>query len=307
MLIDELRRIRAFANVDLSELRSLTHHCHVLCLPPARWLVQPGRSVSGYFYLLKGRLQTFAPDRRLRQSNGGAVDAFYPGCAGARTLTHSQVLHIDKERQDFLLHKHSGAGGFRTENHAWLRRFLDSHMMRGVGRDEWQTLLTGCQPADFAAGQAVLRRRQLGRCCFVLESGHAVVHRGPKTLDYLAPGDFFGEDALLSGSGRNADVTALEDVRVYGIDREVFDRVLVANLIQFVRYRSGGVLLNVGERSMTGATPVSLECLREHVKHFDLKAEYFVAGGSMSARVMCAFILIQHGLPAHPVIGADEI
>jgi CRP-like cAMP-binding protein len=303
MLIDQLNRISEFAEITPSEMRALAAHAQVLCIPPGRWLAQPGRELSGYFYLLKGAIETFGPRARIKSSGRAALSHFYPGCAGVRTLSASQVLRIDPTHFDFLMTRYALAASNMERIPDWLDRFLTSPMMNRLEVARWREVMNAFVPTEYPPGAPMLVRGDAADCCFVLESGHAVVHRDGTTLSHLSPGDFFGEDALILGGCRTASVTSLDRVRVQRIDRTAFESLLLNELVQFVRCHSrfNGMVLNIGRGRVPGAVPVSLPHMREQLADFDPRLDYLVVGGDPCERSLCAFLLVQRGMRAHPV------
>ena len=220
MLVQHFMRIPEFQQLPPQELRALAARSHVLCVPAGRWLLREGRQIDGYFYLLKGSVETRNPAHKWRARGYGRLQHFYPGCAAVRTLGSVQVLRIDSRQRDFLLQGGSLPPVKDTSAEPWLSRFLNSHMMHQLSPVQWQVLMAAFQCYEFGAGSRILSHGAPGRHCFVLEAGHAIVQRAGQTLGHLCPGDFFGEDALMLNSGRNADVTALEDVRVHAIEQQ---------------------------------------------------------------------------------------
>lgn len=298
MLVDNLTRIPDFAHVPPSELRALAARAHVLCVPGNRCLIQAGRTIPAYFYLLKGRLAIFTPQRRLKASGFGQLRHFYPGCVSARTLGPVQILRIDKAQYEFLCAAHPGPIEVQAlASEQWLSRFLGSHMMRRLDSRDWQTLLAAFEPMCVTAGAAIVRRGDAARQCFVIESGHAVVHDGDRTLAHLGPGDFFGEDALVLGSVRNANVTALEAVRMQAIDQRRFADVVLDRLIQFVACCGAGCTLELGKQ-------VTLDNVRCVAAELDVRSCYYVVGGNRRQRALCALLLIQRGIQAYAVDSA---
>ncbi len=80
----------------------------------------------------------------------------------------------------------------------------------------------------FAKGEHVLVAGDMGRRLYVVLSGRVRVYRcgvdgHEHTLNFLAPGDYFGELALLGpGAPRSASAIAFEESVVLGIEREAF-------------------------------------------------------------------------------------
>jgi serine/threonine-protein kinase len=127
--------------------------------------------------------------------------------------------------------------------------FLDAHVVEYVGRDAQlahslrQVAFLREAPADdlvalwkelrearFAAGTPICRRGEAGDGMYIVQSGSVEVRLGlgpdSMALYRLAPGDCFGEMALLTGEPRSADVVALEDTTAWILGQSAFDRVL---------------------------------------------------------------------------------
>jgi|GEM_PF-1172216 len=302
MLLTHFAKIPEFADLPPFELRALAERAHVLCMPKGRWLVQGKRSTSCHLYLLRGIVETFEPDRRLVFVPGRAIRHFYPGCKGARTLSSTQILRVDSTQREFLTAQRPRASVVETaDGDAWLRRFLGSQMMATLPQSTWQSLLRNFRRRSFASHAKIISKGARGDFCYVLESGRALVHDGNRVLCHLTPGDFFGEDALITEGVRNADVSALEAVRVHAIERGLFRRLLFEQLVEFVPRVGEGVQLNIGQVSIPRSVPVQLDRIREMASGFDPGERYFVVGGTLGQRALCAFLLRQRGILATPV------
>ena len=72
------------------------------------------------------------------------------------------------------------------------------------------------------AGEAVVEQGAVGDRFYVVEAGRAAVEVDGTRASELGPGDFFGEIALLRDVPRTATVRALEELRLYALERDVF-------------------------------------------------------------------------------------
>ena len=135
----------------------------------------------------------------------------------------------------------------------------------------------------------------------MVESGCGQVHRGHKTLRKIGPGDFFGEDAVVAHTTRNATVTAIDPMILHAIDGEVFCRVVIPRLVATVTSTSGGIKLNLGESQEPGAIPIDPITIRDRAHSFDPSEEYYLVGGDWRERTLCAFLLAQRGLQSFVV------
>ena len=74
----------------------------------------------------------------------------------------------------------------------------------------------------FAAGDKVATEGESGLMFFVVESGEASVEIHGEEIRTLGPGAAFGEIALIDRRPRTATVTALTDLKTYGLPVFVF-------------------------------------------------------------------------------------
>jgi CRP-like cAMP-binding protein len=84
------------------------------------------------------------------------------------------------------------------------------------------------------AGTVLCQRGEPGDRFYVLQSGSAEVRLGLDPdgviLRLVAPGDFVGEMALLTGQPRTADVVVAEDATLWALDRADFTAILAGSI-----------------------------------------------------------------------------
>ncbi len=296
MLLAYLSRVPQLRGVLTAELHGLVRSSRLLCIPANRWLMQCGGNLGAYLFLLKGRMQTLEPDRCLRA--GASLHHFYPGCRGAKTISVCQILSIEAAHFDFITGRQKDGARVHEGEDTWLTRFLSSRMMAGLPQADWQRLLKDAKPFEVSTGETVIHYGAVGGACFIVENGLGHVHRQGQTLRWLGPGDFFGEDAILSNRFRNADITALEPMRLHAIAADKFVDVAVPALVPVVEQVIGGVRLNIGADDEFGATRVDVHGIRELIETLDPAEHYIFVGGRVSDRLLCAFLLRQQGLQA---------
>lgn len=85
-----------------------------------------------------------------------------------------------------------------------------------------ELLASDLQPHEFPAGTVAMREGEVGELFHVIVAGSAVVTVKGESRPPLAPGDCFGEIALLRGIPRTATVIAGEPLRTLALDREAF-------------------------------------------------------------------------------------
>ena len=90
-MIESLRQFDDFNQLDPGTLKRAAHHCRLVHLPADRWLARAGRTLSGRYYLLRGKIRVFDPNGVLRH----ATRAIYPGHSEILTLSAVRLLRLD--------------------------------------------------------------------------------------------------------------------------------------------------------------------------------------------------------------------
>jgi len=91
---------------------------------------------------------------------------------------------------------------------------------------ELALISTACTQLRFSAGEVLAREGAHGHEFIVIVDGKTSVSIGGVEIAMLAPGEFFGEIALLDGGPRTATVVAETDVVVEVIGQREFDTVV---------------------------------------------------------------------------------
>jgi CRP/FNR family cyclic AMP-dependent transcriptional regulator len=82
---------------------------------------------------------------------------------------------------------------------------------------ELREIAQSMKERTFGAGDVVTEEGKGGVGFFVIEDGTANVQVGGEDRGKLAPGDYFGEIALIADVDRTATITAESDLRCYGM------------------------------------------------------------------------------------------
>jgi CRP-like cAMP-binding protein len=85
-------------------------------------------------------------------------------------------------------------------------------LFAGCSKKELAHIAMIADEIDFRPGKTLIREGEPGREFFVLVEGAAEISRKGKRIDTAAPGEFFGEMALVADQPRNATVTTTSDV-----------------------------------------------------------------------------------------------
>lgn len=99
------------------------------------------------------------------------------------------------------------------------------------------------EEVEVKKGEVVFEKGAAGDSMYIVLSGRVRVYDGARTIVELGEKEIFGELALLDPEPRLASVAAVEDTRLFRLDREAFAELMAGN-IEIVR----GVLHVLCER-----------------------------------------------------------
>jgi sigma-B regulation protein RsbU (phosphoserine phosphatase) len=83
-------------------------------------------------------------------------------------------------------------------------------------------LSDSAEQQSFSAGQTIFREGQAGRVMYLVLEGEVAVTLQGRPINYLRPGEVFGEMALVDEGPRSATATAATDCRLLPVDVERF-------------------------------------------------------------------------------------
>ena len=139
MLLRQMRRFTAFSELSPSELATAAAHSRALSLPPGRWLVRPGRELSGSYFLCRGRVRLHEPDACVDSGSARARLPLYPDARGVETLTAVDLLQVDTEILAGLLAPADDIAPPLYEG-TWLTDGWESRCLGTYSRQRWQVL-----------------------------------------------------------------------------------------------------------------------------------------------------------------------
>jgi CRP-like cAMP-binding protein len=332
--IDALRLLVPINGLPQQHQDQLIKEAQVIKLKKKETVFAQGSRDDFSYYLLEGAIEMYASDQFIKQVEGGTGAAFHPLAQlqprqmTAKAKTPVTVLRINRILMDRLLslgHESSTtAGGIEaTEITAdsggddWMTILLQSELFMRIPPSNIQRLLATMQPVQFKAGDIVVKQDDLGDYYYVIKAGRCEVCRKASKganeirLVELGPGISFGEEALVSGSKRNATVRMLTDGELARLTKEDFIELIKKPLLKTLTYeqgqaqvKEGGVWLDVRfpeeyrEANFAGSTNIPLNVLRNQIDKLDASRSYVAycdTGGRSSA---AAFLLTQRGLDA---------
>ena len=200
----------------------------------------------------------------------------------------------------------------------WMDALLRSPLFAKIPAANIQTLLIRFQEKEVSLGEVIVKEHDHGDDFFVIKDGRAIVTQGEghkeKTVAAIQTGDCFGEDALISGSERNATVTMASNGSLMLLGKEDFDELLKKPTIRSITINqlqthmeegdSGTVLIDVRHPQefrhdrLKGSDNVPLNHLREKLKSLNHDFQYVICCDGGRRSEVAAYIMMEAGFNA---------
>uniref|UniRef100_A0A3B4ZXK6 cGMP-dependent protein kinase n=1 Tax=Stegastes partitus TaxID=144197 RepID=A0A3B4ZXK6_9TELE len=117
------------------------------------------------------------------------------------------------------------------------RALMDNDFMKHLEHGQILTIMDCMRPTSLTKGCCVIQEGDDGSTVYVLEEGMVEVTKQGKKLCSIGPGKVFGELAILYNCTRTATVTALTDIKLWAIDRQGFQTIMMrTGLIKHSQY-----------------------------------------------------------------------
>lgn len=339
-MTETLFRLHPLGLLPAERIRELAAVARLETLPLGADLLPEHDLEKQSVFLLRGEI-------RLLYLNGssdvmvGGSDATRPalgktggGMRSARAITDIEVVSFDDDLLDAMMTweqlSASADDELPTEMFDKTGAFSESTLIRvqtlarglfpALPQSAIDTLLSHAKRFRVARGQDVVREGGAPDYYYVIESGRCRVWRrvggGELDLAELTGGDAFGEDAIIEGAPRNANVSMITDGTLLRVSREDFLRLLSAPFLQRLsraeaqaKAAAGAVLIDVrfpaeyAFGKIRNAINIPLNEIRNATRSLDPAGEYILYCQSGKRSSAAAFLLSQRGYRAYVLEG----
>ena len=200
----------------------------------------------------------------------------------------------------------------------WIRRMRHIMAFKSMPPANIKSLLQRMETVSVEENEVIIQQGSPGDYYYVLTEGQALVTRTVE-LAKLGAGASFGEEALLSGSKRNASVTMQTSGQLMRLAKGDFNELLKEPLLDRVtpdeaqvRVAKGDVWLDVRHVTefvhshLQNALNIPLHELRMRMKELDKKKNYICYCGTGRRSSAAAFLLVQNGFKVVVLIGGVQ-
>ncbi len=232
---------------------------------------------------------------------------------------HSVLGRINPARLDFLLSWESLRTDAPSDDsfRQWLKRLRNPLIFGQLPLENAHAIFRRLRPLTAKKGEVIFDMKEEAKQFYFIEQGQAELWRPGlyddelKLTKVLGVGDYFGEEALLTGEWRNARVRMVDDARLLVLDKKDFDELINAPMIDRVSAKVARAMVDEGARLLDvryedeyemeyipGCTLIPLLELRERVSELEADTEYVVYCHSGKRSCVGAMILSEHKLQA---------
>lgn len=278
----------------------------------------------------------FVLSGEVKQSGDGADNLLEPhntlprpicqaGSQCTFTARQASVLgRINPARLDFLLSWESLRNDTREDTpfHEWLGGLRNPLIFGQLPLENAHEVFRRLRPVEAEDGDVIFDMFEEANQFYFIEKGRAELWR-PNLYDddlkltkTLTVGDYFGEEALVTGGQRNARVRMTEKSRLLVLDKEDFDELINAPMIGRVTPRVAQAMLEEGAHLLDvryeeeyemeyipGCKLIPLLELRERVNELESGVDYVVYCHSGKRSDVATMILRQHKLHGVSLVG----
>ncbi|HWV16006.1 MAG TPA: cyclic nucleotide-binding domain-containing protein [Cellvibrio sp.] len=205
-----------------------------------------GRELSEAFYLVEGNIDLIDAQFAINSltSEGDRypfmLESTSPTQVSALAKSPVTVLVIDRDFLDLVM-AWSESGEEESlesgDEGDWMSSLLQSPLFHKIPPSNISQLFIRFQSHKVNADEVIMREGERGDYFYVLQSGSAtVLDKQGNLLAALRPGDYFGEEALVGDTTRNAMVKMLTSGTLMRLEKADFITLLQEPVRRFISY-----------------------------------------------------------------------
>lgn len=221
-----------FASLTNLERRNLIDAMEMETLLTSTPIIQQGE-VGDYFYVVEDGQVSFSVDGKhvgscSRGGSFGELALLYncPRAATCVALTDCKLWKVDQKTFRYMLANNTANQQKDIQDVLRKVPFLSELEDQLLSR-----ITDALTTVNFPEGEKIINKGDIGEVFYILKEGSVKVHDigfgASQYVDqFLGPGDFFGERALMTGETRAAHCTATTPCSCLCLSRETFEKTL---------------------------------------------------------------------------------
>jgi CRP-like cAMP-binding protein len=319
-------------------IKKLAERLELEEFPQGTVLCAEGDTDNDAFFLIEGGIELTSHDTTMhRVVQGGTEEASYalaPGRPRPCTVTSTtkiKIIRIDNHSLDravmfdeltTTVSRFRNKGGVNLEgDSAWLEQMMGSPFFAKLPPERLSALILKLEPLSVKAGDIIIKQGDPGNYYYVIKEGRFNISSKNKEgkvkiLAELFSGNVFGEESLISGKDRNANVIALSEGTLLRLARSDFDKLLKKPMLRHVSFDKATQLANAGAvfldvrtakefvlDSLENSRNIPLASLRSKMNKLDKNLRYIICCQTGTQSEVAAFLLGQNGFDVYVLKG----
>ncbi len=343
---NDLKKFIPFSELEDQYLDDILAQVTEKTFHKGEMLFKRGRPVAERYYLLSGRVDLIDAGYKAATIEGGddkvsnTLNPESPTRCSCIAKSLVQVFTIEAEVLDRIVSWSESAAYANEEPEApdtvvtgeievssisdeeatdWMSSLLQSPLFTRIPLTQVQELFTRFEDMDVKQDQVVVKEGEPGDYFYVLAAGRARVTNRSESVDVvLEPGSYFGEEALLGATPRNATITMLEGGSVKKLVSEDFESLLKEPILKYVQrdelqtldkpFKLIDVKMPIEYRLSheAGSINLPLSRLRSSLTELGKTSAYVVPDDAGSRADIAAHLLCQAGFDAYILKSEEE-
>ncbi|CAH0991786.1 hypothetical protein SIN8267_01901 [Sinobacterium norvegicum] len=333
----ELKEFTEFQHVDDTLLENLLKEASVKKVPAGDTIIGKTQNLALHHYLISGdtEIRTSFFDRNIvdHSKNKTSLELLTP--AGSQLVANSdcELICIPSRSVENAIEWNQQEASTDTDNVDaaveqeeqldWMSLFLDSPLIQQLSAGTIGRLFSAFTDIELEVGESIFNAGDEPDAFYLMKSGRATIKTQSYSSDNgvtieIKAGDYFGEEALVGGTVRNAGIIMLTDGCVGRMSREDFYDLLMPEMIQKADQASiqfgsdtNNVLvdprLHLEYRSSGNADSVNIPVasLRSKLADLDSSKTYYITPEGDERSELATYMLRHAGLNAYLLNYAD--
>lgn len=255
--IQTLKQLEPLSTLSDSHIREVISYTEVDVVEKGKMLFKRGQPCEYYYYLIDGGIDLLDSHYQVQpisssdERANNPLDNNNPFIYSAVTTSESTILKVSKDRLDLVL-TWNQAGNYLVEEfddddadmleNDWITCLLGSPVFHQIPPASLQELFAKFDEVNFAAGKKIINEGDPGVDFFVIKSGKADVIKlqagNAIKVAELGPGSFFGEEALIGDTARNASIVMTRSGALMKLGKEDFKQLLEKPVVSYIDYQT---------------------------------------------------------------------
>lgn len=327
-----LSTLRPLEGLSQGNLKELARHVNSIKVPAKKMVFKRNQVNQHYYYLLDGKVELLDAQFQIQpivsedDQARAPLDTANPYQHSAITQSDSTLLQVSKDKLDLVLTWNQAGNYLVTDVGAddvlendWMSCLLGSRLFQQIPPANLQQLFSKFNERPMSAGQRVITEGDPGDAFFVIQQGRVQIlryqeaGRERQVIAELGPGEYFGEEALIGNTVRNASAEMISNGTLMVLGKEDFKKLLEEPVVQYVteselnhwsslgkafKFLDVRLPVEIVASDRKNRLIITLADLRNHLQQLDDAFVYVLCPEAGRRAVLGAYLLQQSGLKA---------